>query len=224
LDSVTRPEDGVLEELLASYAAGGLGPSMHALVASHLTMCPHNRRFVETLETNLAAGIGQITPAPIRRRKARLDAIFAQPPMPARAPTAAEASLPAPLRHYMRANGDVLRWRFLLPGVRLCSLVAEEGYTAGLYKVAPGFALPDHTHYGLEAVLVLTGAFSDNRGHYGRGEMVLADADIDHRPVADRGEMCVCFIVHEGGIRLTGPMGRVIERLFGRRPDKGREK
>jgi putative transcriptional regulator len=69
-------------------------------------------------------------------------------------------------------------------------------------------------------VLVLEGGYSDNTGHYRRGEIVLADRDVDHRPVADLGEACICFIVHEGGIRLTGPMGRIVERLFGRR-DKG---
>jgi putative transcriptional regulator len=216
LDSVTWPEGDALDELLARYAAGGLGPALHALVASHLAISPSNRRYVDMLETDLASRLSQTTPGPLDRREARLEAIFAQTPLPSSAPSPAEASLPAPLRRYMRLNGDVVRWRFLLPGVRLCSLKAEAGHTAGLYKVAPGFALPDHTHEGLEAVLVLAGAYWDNRGRYGRGEIVLADREVDHRPVAELGEACICFIVHEGGIRLTGPMGRILERTFGR--------
>ena len=35
-----------------------------------------------------------------------------------------------------------------------------------------------------------------------------ADDDVDHRPIADEGEDCLCFAVTEGSLRLTGPVGR----------------
>jgi putative transcriptional regulator len=54
-------------------------------------------------------------------------------------------------------------------------------------------------------------------GHYRRGDIAIADQEVDHRPVADREEDCICFAVTDAPIRLTGPVGRLLQRLFGPR-------
>jgi putative transcriptional regulator len=47
-----------------------------------------------------------------------------------------------------------------------------------------------------------------------RGDIAVADPTIDHRPVADPAEECIIFIVQEAQVKLTGPIGRLIQRVF----------
>ena len=80
-----------------------------------------------------------------------------------------------------------------------------------------GRRMPSHTHEGSEITLVLSGAFSDVTGRYARGDIAIAEADLDHRPMTDAGEDCLCFAVTDAPLHLTGPVGRLLERVFGAR-------
>ncbi len=70
--------------------------------------------------------------------------------------------------------------------------------------------MPVHTHEGTELTLVLAGAFSDAHGHFLRGDVAEADASVEHQPVADPGEDCLCLAVTDAPLRLTGPFGRLL--------------
>jgi putative transcriptional regulator len=74
--------------------------------------------------------------------------------------------------------------------------------------------MPSHTHEGSEITLVLRGGFSDATGHYRRGDIAIADSEVDHRPRADEDEDCICFAVTDAPLRLTGPVARFVQRLL----------
>jgi putative transcriptional regulator len=61
----------------------------------------------------------------------------------------------------------------------------------------------------------LKGGFTDASGHYSRGDIAIADADIDHRPRADEGDDCICFVVNDAALKLTGPVARFFNHLTG---------
>jgi putative transcriptional regulator len=108
-------------------------------------------------------------------------------------------------------------WRTVLPGIREFHVPHAEkaGGEASLLWIKPGRIMPSHTHDGAEVTLVLKGGFSDASGHYRRGDIAFADSDVDHRPRADEDEDCICFAVTDAPLRLTGPFGRIVQRLFG---------
>jgi putative transcriptional regulator len=68
----------------------------------------------------------------------------------------------------------------------------------------------------LEVTLVLKGAFCDTTGRYARGDIAIAEADLDHMPMTEEGEDCLCFVVTDAPLHLTGPVGRILDRFFGR--------
>jgi putative transcriptional regulator len=37
-----------------------------------------------------------------------------------------------------------------------------------------------------------------------------ADHEVDHRPVADEGEDCLCLVVTDAPLKLTGRLGRLV--------------
>jgi putative transcriptional regulator len=205
---------GALDAVLAEYVAGTLPGPAHVLVSAHLEMSDRSRAFVEGLESLAGSELATIDPVPLSNRDERLARIFALPDepiiRPAAVPLAAGGRLPPSIRRYLGHDVDRVRWRTLLPGVREYRFAEDDGCTASLYWIRAGRPLPAHTHGGSELTLVIEGAFADADGHYGRGEIAVADDEVDHRPVADLGEDCLCFAVTDAPLRLTGPIGRLI--------------
>jgi putative transcriptional regulator len=215
-----HPEETALDTLLAHYARGALSAPLHVLVASHLEIRPESRRFVGALEGVVASAILAEDPVPIGDRDARLAAIFAAEEegdtlvRPRAANPAISGDVPHPLARYLGQSLNDVPWRTLLPGVKEYRIEDNEEGEATLYWIKGGRKMPFHTHEGSEYTLVLKGAFSDLNGHYGRGDIAIADADVDHRPIADPDADCFCFAVTDAPLKLTGPIGRIVQRFF----------
>jgi putative transcriptional regulator len=211
---------GSTDILLASYATGGLSRPLHALVGAHLALKSDNRAYVAALEGIAAEGLHGSNSdiatgsSPVAERGRRLAAIFADD-MRAPPVAAGDSLLPPPLAAYVGSSFADIRWRSVLPGLREAKLAHDGGGEASLLWIKAGRAMPAHTHHGLEATLVLAGSFSDAGGRYERGDLAIADDDIDHKPVAGTAEDCLCFAVSEGPVRLTGPFARLFNKLLG---------
>jgi putative transcriptional regulator len=215
-DSTQIPGGSPLDGLLASYCAGTLDAASHALVASHLVLRPENRRFVTALEELAAEELVNAKAEPLADRDRRLAEIFGEPPLAGRRP-AAPGMLPDPLRQFIGRDLEDLKWRTKIPGVKEYRIEGTGRGEASLLLVKAGRRMPSHTHEGSEITLVLKGGFSDVTGHYLRGDIAIADADLDHRPVSDPDGDCLCFAVTDAPLHLTGPVGRIIDRFFGPR-------
>jgi putative transcriptional regulator len=59
-------------------------------------------------------------------------------------------------------------------------------------------------------LIVLEGGYSDEFGSYDAGDVAVANHEVVHRPVADPVEGCLCFAVTDARLKLTGPIGRVL--------------
>ncbi len=210
------PHDRALDALLAGYASGALSAPLHALMAGHLAICPRNRAFVASLEEAHGTALERIDPVPLPGREGRLAEIMAEGGSRPAAPAApaGDPVLPAPIVRYLGLRIGDVPWRTLLPGVRQYKL-RDDAATATLFWIRPGRKMPHHTHDGSEITLVLRGGFQDCTGHYRRGDVAVADHEVDHRPVADPDDDCICFAVTDAPLRLTGPVGRVVQRLLG---------
>ncbi len=202
------------EATLVAHAAGTLWAAARPVVQGHLDLCEHCRVAFGLAEAVGGALLDELPPAPLspdalRRVTERLGGragASAQPAAsPAPAAAAEEANMsPADLR-------DV-RLRWLAPGVRHAVLLRgpAEG-TLRLLRVRPGTALPRHAHRGTELTLVLEGAFADETGRHGPGDLVEVEGEESHRPVAEGTADCVCLVATEGRLRFGGLLGA----LFG---------
>ena len=215
-----------MESLLAAYASGHLGHGMSVLMASFLTLSPVARRQMETFETLNGIMLddsetAEMSEDALASLMTRLDA-----PDPDEANYAANGKaegvvganndLPAPLRAVLEHPIEEQRWRFAYPGVRQLSLgIGDDDERVKLLKIKPGKAAPRHTHKGIEATLVLRGAFRDGNRLYERGQLALADQHIQHRPRAEGDEDCICLAVNDGALRFTDSFGRVARDFFG---------
>lgn len=204
------------DELLLDNAAGSAPAPVALMAATHLSLCPICRKHHGRLEA-IGGGLleriqpAQMAPDALARALARLD----ESAPPATTPLTGPAILPRPLWHYVTGDLDKLPWRDQARGVAEVELnCSGGGFKASLLRIAAGRAIPRHTHRGEEITLVLEGAFADASGHYARGDVCFADPSIEHSPVADRGPDCLCLVVTQGPIKLTGPLLRFLNPLL----------
>lgn len=199
-----------MDELLAGYAAGTLPYPAQALVGAHLELSARNRSYVSSLESLAGADLDEAAPVAMSDRDALLAAVFATEPEETPVTTAHDetSDVPSSIRPIVGSRMTTVPWKTLLPGVKECKFGEVDGCDISLIWVRAGRAMPAHTHHGTELTLVLKGGFSDQDGHYVAGDVAFADGDIDHKPLADEGEDCICFAVTAGRLELTGPVGR----------------
>jgi anti-sigma factor ChrR (cupin superfamily) len=74
-----------------------------------------------------------------------------------------------------------------------------------LLRYAPGASVPRHRHGGLETVLVLEGAQTDERGHYPEGSFVLNPPGSAHSVWSDQG--CTVLIQWERPVEILDEAG-----------------
>ncbi|MCB1883728.1 MAG: ChrR family anti-sigma-E factor [Geminicoccaceae bacterium] len=200
-----------LDELLLAHAAGRLPLPVDLLVASHLTLRPESRPAHAVFEQLGGALLEEIDPEPLdpkafERLRDRLDRETGpeEAPAPPVEPSAGAPALPAPLLAYVPEGIGGLRWRRYGRIAEAVLDLGSPGFTTRLVRAEPGAALFRHTHEGLEATLVLEGAYRDGTGRYGPGDIELADGAVDHRPTAEPDAPCLCLTVTSAPLRLTG--------------------
>ena len=204
------------DDLLMSYAAGSMDEPLALVIATHLALCPRCRAEVKRLEALGGVMLEQQDAAPLD--EGGIDRILARLDEPEdNAPQAApethgdvDMRVPRPLRDYLNGDIEQLDWKSFR-GLQKVELLTEaDGFHTRLMRIKPGTAMPVHTHEGTELTLVLAGGFSDETGHFVRGDVAECDASVEHRPIADEGEDCLCLAVTDAPLRLTGPVGRLL--------------
>ena len=217
------------EATLIAQAAGTLWEAAKPIVAAHLAQCPECRDSLALAETVGGLLLEELPPTPLApdalsQTLERLD----DGPTPAtrggdQAAAFGITGVPAgpaeePLAAMLRGLGlPVRRLRWLAPGLRYAVLLrcgpGPGGGTLRLLQVRPGVAVPRHTHRGVEMTLVLAGAFVDETGRYGPGDLVEIEAEVSHRPVAEGPTDCVCLVAAQGFPRFGGLFGRLFRNI-----------
>lgn len=203
-----RPSD----DLLADYASGATPPGLSLLIAAHLTYAPESRTRVAAFERLAGALMAESEAADPGGMS--LDAVFARidagEPEPAPSAPLDAGPLTSPVIRAIGQPFDAIPWRFRLPGVSEYALDGYGDERVSLLRARPGASVPQHTHQGLEATLVLQGALSDQGIVYRQGDVALNDEEDDHRPEIVGDELCYCLIVQTGGLTFTGRFSRVL--------------
>lgn len=214
------------DETLLRYATGTLAAGPAIVVSAHLAACSVCRERVRAFEALGGALLDDLpatppSPTALTAVLARIDAL-ADDAGPARREERLQpialpvASDGTPLPEAL-AGCDIGRWRWMGPGIRMSRIRVPHDPDASvmLLKVGPGRKLPEHGHSGLEFTYVVSGSFSDAIGRFGPGDIAEVDADVEHQPVVDTGEECICLVALEGRMRLSGIVERIMQPLLG---------
>lgn len=201
-------------QLCQAYATGALGPASSIAVGIHMETCAVCKSRIAELEAIGGAMLERETPeeaidTTLDAMLARLDAVEASAP-PITCPPEAMRVAPS-LRQVVAAALSRGRWGYAGPGLRTLNL-AIPGADAfdeqpQLLRIEPGYGAPRHGHGRVELTLVLEGAFRDEAGRYGPGDLAIARPGLTHRPVAEPGQTCLAYAVSHAPMRFTGLLG-----------------
>ena len=201
------------DQLLMGYAAGILPEAFDLVMASHVALSDEARARLHSFE---AVGGTVLDEQPIAEMETNaLDAVLSRIDGSAQetvAPaTRSEGVFPKSLQDYVGGDADAVKWRSIGLGVKQCILPTQGDATARLLYIPAGAAVPDHGHQGMELTLVLQGAFRDEVDRFARGDLEIATEDLEHTPVADIVEDCICLAATDAPLKFKSIIPRVMQ-------------
>ncbi len=203
------------DETLAAFAAGNLDAGRTVVVGAHTEMCARCQIWVRRLLNAGGVLLTDVAPASmaadaLNRALKRIEA--EQPHRLRSSDSPFEFGIDRTLPVISRFNHQD-GWKWMGPGIRWRPLAAPSADAARVFllKAAAGTNMPNHTHTGTELTLVLQGAFAHAGGRYGPGDLDEADDTIEHTPVVEAGEECICLVAMDGKLQLLGAFGRLMQ-------------
>jgi putative transcriptional regulator len=197
------------DDTLARYAAARLSAGPSLVVSTHLGGCAECRSRVGLFE---AAGGALLEDAPVAALRPDLFAA-------ALARIDAPEEIASPRRRLSSPLDGVVMspWRSVGGGFQWRRLTLPHAPEANvmMIKVQPGQRMPHHTHVGTEYTQVMQGAFHDDFGRYVAGDCVEADDDVNHQPIVDSDDECICLAAVEGRLRFRGWLARMVQPFIG---------
>ena len=214
------------DSLLMAYAAGALPEAFNLLVATHVSLCDECRASLSAYEavggamieeidsaqmsdTSLEMLMRRLDTAPPAQRQGRSQGGTGRDAP--RQPAGRAGIFPAPLASYIGGGADRVKWKSAGKGVRQAILIADGEASVRLLHIPAGQAVPDHGHRGTELTLVLQGAFRDETDRFGPGDVEVADAAVEHTPVAEPGPDCICLAATDAPLRFKGLVPRLAQ-------------
>lgn len=201
------------DALLMAYSAGTLPEAYSLAVAAHISMCDECRARLGAFDTvggNLVESCDAVdmSSGSLEATLSMIDRLDGDVEAPAHA---SEGILPAPVQDYIGGDLDAVKWRSIGMGVKQAIIPTKCDATARLLYIPAGSAVPDHGHKGLELTVVFQGAFSDEVDRFGPGDIEVANEDLDHTPIADIGEDCICLAVTDAPLKFNSFLPKVMQ-------------
>jgi putative transcriptional regulator len=194
--------------LIAAYAQGSLDPASALLAQAWMELNPSARTLCRQHDALAGAFLEHARPANVSDALwARVAAGIGQPqdPSASASPGLPEkpAWCPPSLGPYvaMEGSGPVWRQAGLL---QLQDLPVSGSARMRLVRMPEGRTFPSHRHEGAEWILVLSGAFSDHRGMFQRGDLSFADKNLEHSQNVPPEAPCICLVAQAGDLTFTG--------------------
>jgi putative transcriptional regulator len=127
------------------------------------------------------------------------------------------SDVPLPLQRFLGTSLDAVKWRTVAPGVRKHAITPTTRTSSSLYmlQIGSGKAMPEHGHGGAEITLILKGAYRDSMGLFGRGDVADLDEHVEHQPIVEPGEPCICLVATERPTKFKGLISRLLQPLVG---------
>jgi putative transcriptional regulator len=200
------------DALLMAYSAGTLPEGFNLVVATHISLCDECRARMHEYDAVGGAIMGEETPVAMADDSfaAVLDLIEnGDADTPAR--RISSGHFPTPLQEYVGGDLDAVQWRKVGGGVRQAILNVDKSASVRLLHIPAGVSVPDHGHRGTELTLILQGAFSDKTDRFGKGDIEVATQDLNHQPVAEMGEDCICLAATDAPLRFNSLIPRLLQ-------------
>lgn len=196
------------KEWLLDFVAGQLAEGFRLVLGAHIESCPQCQHGMQQLQ---ALGAGLLRELPPTEMNADAFAKVWQQIQQAEATPAPSFNLS--VREGLQKQLRDIKWQRLGPFRRANVLTTKDCHVS-LLHIKAGARMPQHTHRGNEMTLILAGAYSDCYGRYDAGDLMVADGEHQHAPIASSDEDCICLVAESAPPRFIGPLLRLFNPLL----------
>ncbi|MGL4220493.1 MAG: ChrR family anti-sigma-E factor [Shewanella sp.] len=217
-------------ELLQAHALGELPLSMSIAVAAHCALCQECQTQIAKLteqaaklvfvssgddevQHNASNEIDVVDNAPWQQM---LSNIMALPESTMSEPYI-ESSVTVSHRNTRYQIPRVFRQHIAQPWQQIGKVsrmrfdMDEKNTRASLLHIEALGEIPQHTHKGFELTLLLSGEFSDSKGHYVAGDFIILDGNTQHSPITQTG--CLCYTVLDAPLYFTKGISKLLNPI-----------
>ncbi|MBS3848784.1 ChrR family anti-sigma-E factor [Devosia sp. BSSL-BM10] len=206
---------------LMAFSAGTLDEPYAAVIATHLAMSEGGRESLRHINTIGGALLNAEPKAEMA--KGSLDRLMDALGDDDRIDVTphderqSDDAVPLPLQRYLPKGLGGVRWKWTGPGVATADLAwGSDGRSRlMLLRVGAGRPVPEHGHGGQELTLILSGAYRDRFGVFAKGDIADHDEDVEHQPIAEPGDDCICLVAVDAKLTFRGRLMRALQPLFG---------
>jgi len=200
-------------QLLMGYSAGTLPEAFNLVVATHVSLCDDCRAALASYDAVGGSVLEHCDSVAMddTALSATMKRIAAQDTAPTAPRPVSSGIFPTPLQDYVGGDLDAVKWRPVGGGVRQAILKTSPEASLRLLHIPAGTSVPDHGHRGLELTLVLQGAFHDEKDRFARGDIEIADEQLEHTPVAEHGQDCICLAATDAPLKFNSLLARIAQ-------------
>lgn len=215
------------DSTIVSFAAGSL-PAAFAVVASaHIDICATCCKKVARAQAIGGAVLDDMEPVALSQGAANnmLERLGAEDRKRASGPArvkveprmAKDEILPPVVASLVGVPVTQVNWKRAGRGVSTYQIDLGENAASKLFlmKIAAGRAVPEHGHTGHEVTLILSGAYNDECGRFALGDVADLDPEVEHQPVVEEGEDCICLVAVERPARFKNLLPRLFQPMVG---------
>lgn len=190
------------DDVLSAYGAGALEPGFGLVVGAHVEQCAHCRSRLSAMEAASGDALRDLERAEIASDA--FDKVMAR--LGER-----EAAKPAAPRTPLLQRLPLKPKKWVAPGVWVAGVNTPHAPDNRVYllRVAAGAPTARHEHSGAEFCTVLSGAYRDELGLFRAGDFAAADGALNHQPMIEGDEACICLFATEGRLKPQGLIGRI---------------
>ena len=121
-----------------------------------------------------------------------------------------DIKIPSTLSEYLGTDFDTANWKSSINNIKYKDIKFQDKNISGkLLEIPADKSMPKHGHEALEATLVLHGGYSDEKGDYNKGDLVVASSNEVHSPVS-AASGCICLVVYSGSLQFKGLLGSIL--------------
>ncbi|WP_340262107.1 ChrR family anti-sigma-E factor [Roseobacter sp. HKCCA0882] len=217
---MTEVKHHISDDFLIGYAAGSLPAAFDLVVATHVSLSDDARARLHAFDAIGGCILDEMDEAPLAQDSLSKTLSLINESAASEAASSQNQTwpeddiFPAPLRDTIGCDLADVKWRLIGMGCKQAIISEGKDATARLLFIPAGQAMPRHTHRGTEMTLVLQGAYRDETDRFGRGDIEIGDETMNHTPVAEAGEDCVCLIATDARLRFEGLLPRIAQTFL----------
>ncbi|RUO65387.1 anti-ECFsigma factor, ChrR [Pseudidiomarina planktonica] len=204
------------EANLFQYVAGELSAGLSLVMATHVDMCSQCQAAVADIEETLCKQeFGSTEPLEALNCEQMMAAIFASsaPKSVVRTPVESMLSLEGKrfnLPNTLARNRDRIGpWSHMVGKLWRAPMQVSSDSSVNLIYMAQGATVPEHTHKGTEATLVVNGTFNDEHDSYHDGDFILLNEKHRHSPQTQQ-EDCLTLASLDAPLHFTSGISRLL--------------